>query len=284
MKGGKTPIHRQPWYPDDYHEDEHVKLLKSRRDYRTLTFYRHFLDRAWKAGGDLPADPEALAAVVEMPLRDVKASLLFCVGKLIHQEGERLYQGRVRRDLKAELEFRSEQSERGRLGGRPRKESGGFHPEKPTVFSQKSPPVPTPTPSPTPERETHGSSRLHGVSHPRSTPAPEPPPDEGHPPNGNGHDDAPERLDPGGFLDAVKLRLTATVPTQLHATWIRPLEAAGWEGDVFVLEAPTHEARNWCRANYGARIRDACRELGQDCRVRITVRPREPATVHNGAL
>lgn len=117
MRGGATPIHIQRWAPADFHEDEHVKLLKARRDYRTLTFYRHFIDRAFAAGGDLPADPEALAAVVEMPRKDVEAALVFCLGRLIHQDGDRLYQARVRRDVAEEMEFRAQQIERGRAGG-----------------------------------------------------------------------------------------------------------------------------------------------------------------------
>lgn len=106
MKGGKTPIHIMRWAPADYHADEHVKLLKARRDYRTLTFYRHFIDLSFAGGGDLPADPEALAAVVEMPRKDVEHALSFCLGRLIEQEGERLFQKRVRRDVATELEFR----------------------------------------------------------------------------------------------------------------------------------------------------------------------------------
>lgn len=120
MKGGRTPIHIQRWAPADYHHDEHVRLLKARRDYRTLTFYRNFLDHSFLAGGDLPADPEALAAVVEMPRKDVEAALSFCLGRLIHQNGERLYQGRVVREVADEMAFREEQGERGRRGGRPK--------------------------------------------------------------------------------------------------------------------------------------------------------------------
>jgi len=144
VKGGKTPIHRQPWYPTDYHEDEHVKLLKARHDYRTLTFYRHFIDRSFASGGDLPADPEALAAVVEMPRRDVEHALSFCLGRLITQDGERLFQRRVRRDVATELEFREVQSEHGKKGGRPKKERLPFRIEKVEVFDSESPPSPTP--------------------------------------------------------------------------------------------------------------------------------------------
>ncbi len=117
MKGGRTPIHIQRWAPADYHEDEHVRLLKTRRDYRTLTFYRHFIDRSFSAGGDLPADLEALAAVVEMPRRDVERALSFCLGRLIERRGGRLYQKRVEREVRAELAYRTEQAELGRKGG-----------------------------------------------------------------------------------------------------------------------------------------------------------------------
>lgn len=129
MKGGKTPTHRHPWYPADYHSDEHVRLLKARRDYRTLTFYRHFIDASWMAGGDLPADPEALAAVVEMPRRDVEQALAFCLGRLIFRRGDRLYQKRVVRDAEREQAYRAEQTELGRKGG---ETAGRGRPKKPT--------------------------------------------------------------------------------------------------------------------------------------------------------
>jgi hypothetical protein len=286
VKGGKTPIHIQRWAPHDYHDDEHVRLLKTRRDYRTLTFYRHFIDFSFLAGGDLPADPEALAAVVDMPRKDVEAALSFCLGRLIEREGDRLFQKRVARDVAAELEFRQLQSQRGKLGGRPKKESGGFHPEKPPIsHSRKSPPSPAPTPIPSVERD--GSSGPHPVSRKPPLSRDEPRPGEG--PTNNGHgsgppNDAPERLDPSGFLDAVKTRLVGVIPTHLHATWIRPLVASGWDGDAFVLEAPSEQHREWVRRNYAGKLKGACHELGQDCRVRITARARDPATLHEGTL
>lgn len=152
MKGGKTPIHRQPWYPADYHADEHVKLLKARRDYLTLTFYRHFLDRAWMAGGDLPSDPEALAAVVDMPRKDVERALSFCLGRLITQEGDRLFQKRIKRDLLKEDSFSADQSRRGALGAKARWDAerhterhGTRHP------GHDGPPLPVPVPVPVPD-------------------------------------------------------------------------------------------------------------------------------------
>lgn len=167
MKGGQTPIHIQRWASADYHADEHVRVLKARRDYLTLTFYRHFLDHSFTAGGDLPADSEALAAIVEMPQQDVEKALAFCLGRLVFQGGDRLYQHRVQRDVAEELRFRAEQSERGKLGGRPKKataldkdaekkQRGRL--EKPVVVSTKSPPAsasasaspPAPPPAPAP--------------------------------------------------------------------------------------------------------------------------------------
>jgi uncharacterized protein YdaU (DUF1376 family) len=153
MKGGRVPIHIMRWAPQDYHADEHVKLLKARRDYRTLTFYRHFLDQSFASGGDLPADPEALAAVVEMPRRDVEHALAFCLGRLIAQDGERLFQKRVRRDVATELEFREVQAEHGKKGGRPKKERQAFQNGKAEVSESETPPSPTPrafSPAPAP--------------------------------------------------------------------------------------------------------------------------------------
>jgi hypothetical protein len=117
MKGGKTPIHRQPWYPADYHADEHVRLLYARRDWRTLTFYRTFIDVAFMKGGDLPAEPEALAASLMMPVGDVRRALAFCLDRLVFQEDGRLFQKRVRREVADELSYRAEQAALGKKGG-----------------------------------------------------------------------------------------------------------------------------------------------------------------------
>lgn len=156
MKGGQTPIHIQRWAAADYHADEHVKLLKARHDYRALTFYRHFLDQSFMSGGDLPANPEALAAVLEMPKRDVEKALAFCLGRLVFLEGDRLYQRRVKRDVIDELAFRGAQSARGKLGGRPKKKPTAFHKEATALIEDnpsKSPP--SPAPAPAPDNGTH---------------------------------------------------------------------------------------------------------------------------------
>lgn len=139
MKGGRTPIHIMRWAPADYHADEHVKLLKRRRAYKILTFYRHFLDFSYLAGGDLPSDPQHLAAVLEMPSQDVRDGLAFCLGRLIEEDGGRLYQKRVRRDVVAELDFREAQREHGKKGGRPT--------NKATLSGPESPPSPSPAPN-----------------------------------------------------------------------------------------------------------------------------------------
>lgn len=150
MKGGQTPIHIQRWAPADLWADEHWKVLVRRRDYSTMSFYRTFMDHAFMAGGDLPADAEALAAAVHMPLRNVEKALGFCLGRLIFQDGDRLYQGRVRREIASELEFRKEQARRGAEGG---KVAGKGRP-KPTVshppIETIGPPSPSPSPAPTP--------------------------------------------------------------------------------------------------------------------------------------
>lgn len=121
----------------------------------------------------------------------------------------------------------------------------------------------------------------------------EPPDGEGpSPPNGNGRDDGAEaeplertdRTDPGGLLEAAKVRISGVMPPHAFATWIRPLVARGWDGDVFVIEAPTRQHREWVRVNHAARIKAAFLELGRDCPIRILARARDPATLHDGAL
>jgi hypothetical protein len=144
VKGGKTPIHIQRWSPADYQADEHVRLLYARRDWRTLTFYRTFLDVAFMQGGDLPAEPEALSACLRMPVADVRKALDYCLDRLIHEEHGRLFQGRLRRDVKAELEFRESQRVRANMRWHPDGNALALPPQK----SRQSPPSPSPAPAP----------------------------------------------------------------------------------------------------------------------------------------
>lgn len=142
MKNGQPPIHIQRWAPADFQNDEHVRLLYARRDWRTLTFYRTFLDVAFMRGGDLPSDPEALAASLSMPKADVVKALAFCVGRLLGESDGRLYQGRVKREIARELEFRESQAEAGRKGGSMAGKG------RPLTAHRGSPNPPSPTPLP----------------------------------------------------------------------------------------------------------------------------------------
>ncbi len=156
MKGGRIPIHIMRWAPADYVNDPAVKLALAKRDLVASTFYPLFLFHAFMEGGSLPSDPVLLAAIVGMRPADVRKAVAFFVGhgKLREVDG-RLSHERVVREVKAELEFRELQSERGKLGGRPKRESGGLATEKPPVVESESPPcavrrAPAPTPAPTP--------------------------------------------------------------------------------------------------------------------------------------
>src|SRR5262245_18884127 len=102
------------------------------------------------SGGDLPADPEALSAVVRMPIRDVEAALSYCLGRLIEQDGDRLYQKRVRAEVQSELEYRRDQSALGKKGGRPRRHIQEEGVPKGTLSENQSPPAPAPAPAPAP--------------------------------------------------------------------------------------------------------------------------------------
>lgn len=208
MKGGQTPIHIQRWAPADLYSDEHWKLLQARRDYRTMHFYRVFMDQAYMAGGDLPADPAALAAVVSMPRRDVVAALAFCLGKLVMKDGSRLYQKRVRREVKRELRFRRRQSELGKKGGRPKKDHKEEGKLKATLLEPKSPPyavrrTPAPAPPSDASADADADSRAGGAD--RNSRAP-----------GNGSPPAPPASDTRWVLDhdtsnPVEVRLASRV-------------------------------------------------------------------------
>jgi hypothetical protein len=148
MKGGQTPIHIQRFAPADLHADEHFRLLESRRAYMIAHFYRQFIDYSFMAGGDLPADAEGLAAAVRMPRRDVENALAFCLNKLVFKDGDRLYQRRVRREVKKELQFRSKQRKLGAQGGRPKKEATQKGKPKGSLLEPESPPSPPSAPAP----------------------------------------------------------------------------------------------------------------------------------------
>ena len=191
MKGGHTPIHIQRWAPADYQSDEHVQLLLRRRSWGTLTFYRQFMDASFLAGGDLPADPEALSACVRMPVAEVAKALEFCLGRLLHRDGDRIYQKRVRRDVAKEMEVRAIQSELGREGG---KVAGRGRPKVTPIDKDRVDPIgpigppspsPSPTPSPSPDRTKDTPVKAGGLAPTRGT-------------NGNGH---PPASPPGGVLD-----------------------------------------------------------------------------------
>jgi hypothetical protein len=178
MKGGHIPVHIQRWSPADYQTDPYVKLLLRRQDYETLTFYRQFIDISFLQGGDLPADIELLAAAVDMPEEAVSRALERCLNRLVFVDGDRLYQLRVRREIRKELEFRDGQGQSGYRGGKAsgaarrakaqRRLSEGSvkaslqgHNQgddgdeskarpKATLKAHRSPPAPTPAPTPSP--------------------------------------------------------------------------------------------------------------------------------------
>ena len=144
------PIHILRWAPADYVNDPAVKLALAKRDFVASTFYPLFLFHAFIQGGELPANPVLLGAIVGLRPGDVERALEFWIeqGK-IKESGGKLYHDRVRRDIAAELEFRQEQAEKGKLGGRPAK-AEPLPNQKPVVFDRKSPPDPYPLPAPTP--------------------------------------------------------------------------------------------------------------------------------------
>lgn len=159
MKGGQTPVHVQRWSPADYQADPWVQVLITRQDWPTLHFYRQFIDLSFLQGGDLPADAEVLAAAVRMPLDLVEKAVATLEGRLLFREGDTLYQKRVRRDIEAELAYRTEQSRLGKEGARKRwgtpvdrvpygvalgVPQGSYGPPAPTPISpSSSPPVPS---------------------------------------------------------------------------------------------------------------------------------------------
>lgn len=104
--------------------------------------------------------------------------------RLIQSEGGRIFQKRVRHDVVGELEYRREQSDLGKLGGRPRAIDKGKGTvkgsEKGTLSEPKSPPAPSPAPSsaPTPFRTKDTPASAGGAAatgngngHPPTQPA-----------------------------------------------------------------------------------------------------------------
>lgn len=149
MKGGHTPIHIMRFAPADYVNDPFVRRLYQRRDYRTAAFYPAFLFWSHMEGGDLPADPGDLGALLLMPVGEVVRSLAVCkeAGK-IREEGGRLYHKRVKAEVDAELAYRRSQQETGRKGGRPPKHTKEEGEPKGRVSDNQTPSSPSPAPLP----------------------------------------------------------------------------------------------------------------------------------------
>lgn len=158
MKGGRTPIHIMRFAPSDYVNDPAVKLALKRGDLEAAAFYPMFLFHSFIQGGSLPANVEALAAVVGMSEGQVERAVAFwkAQGKLVEADGL-LFQKRVMREIRKELSYRKGQQELGRFGGRPPKlsysnDKKGHPLENPkgSVFGPESPPAPAPSPAPLP--------------------------------------------------------------------------------------------------------------------------------------
>lgn len=169
MKGGRVPIHIMRWAPADYVNDPVVRLALARRDLTASTFYPLFLFHAFMEGGSLPADVEILSAIIGMRPADVTKALAFWQGHgKIHEKDGKLSHSRVSREVSEELAFRELQSERGKLGGRPKRATAPEADEKPPVSDTKSPPcavrrAPAPTPAPENGRTEAGPpSRSNG--------------------------------------------------------------------------------------------------------------------------
>lgn len=158
MRGGQKPIHIQRWAPQDFTNDPIVRLQLARRDYEALSFYVLVLNHSFMEGGDLPADPEALAAIIGMPVDVVKRVLpifLNCEKPKLVVEETCLFNPRVRREIRNELRYRAEKKRLGKRGGeasaRKRKVKQLVdHVVDQVVDGSSSPPAPTPAPSPAP--------------------------------------------------------------------------------------------------------------------------------------
>lgn len=166
MKGGQKPIHIMRWAAADFVNDPVVKLALARRDYAAIVLYVLVLNWSHIEGGDVPADVEALAAVIGMPKAVVERALPFWLNPPIDKpklfiEETCLYNGRVRREVHEELAFRDEQSKRGAEGAK-RRWNGGRHSQRHQGANGGSdapgysPPSPTPVPAPTPQRHDRG--------------------------------------------------------------------------------------------------------------------------------
>lgn len=154
------PIHIMRWAPADYVNDPAVKLALAKRDFVASAFYPLFLFHAFIQGGELPADPVALGAIVGMRPADVRRALTFWteLGKLKERDG-RLYHERVVRDVAEELAFREEQRTRANMRWHSEGSSGGN-------AGRQSPPAPTPAPVPAPAPAPTPDARAGGKANP----------------------------------------------------------------------------------------------------------------------
>lgn len=120
-KSKDIPMYVQRWVPADYVNDEFVRGLYLRRDYRTAAFYPVFLFYSHLKGGTLPSPIGHLASILLMPPRDVEHALKVCMdaGK-IQEEGGRLFHKRVKDEVTEFEAYRRSASESGKRGAQAR--------------------------------------------------------------------------------------------------------------------------------------------------------------------
>ena len=129
---GKAPAFQ--FYPNDFLSDANVisQSMQERGVYITL------LCVCWQQGS-LPSDVAPLARFCGLPLqtfRKLWPAVQLCFQ--VSANGERLVHARLDRERKKQREFRKAQSDKGKLGGRPRKLE--LLPSKATAFEPESQP------------------------------------------------------------------------------------------------------------------------------------------------
>jgi hypothetical protein len=161
------------WAPADYVNDPSVKLALAQRDFVSATFWPLFLFHAFIQGGELPAEPTALGAILGMRPVDIRRAVAYWTeqGKLKERDG-RLYHERICRDIADEIAFREEQSERGVLSWKARGRADASHrlaigsvePAGSTSRFNRTVEPPSPSPLPEPSPDSSASPRPVPVS------------------------------------------------------------------------------------------------------------------------
>lgn len=170
-------VHIMRWAPQDWRTSRVRARSAMTGDHMLRLVYFEALNALHEAGGELPADPEALADELMLPAEEIARCLPILAaiaqrggrGGLLVEDGL-VRNPRVVEDLQAEASYRADQATFGKVSAAARRAKGGS--AQPQGRPNRRSKVPSGSPEPAPE----GTLRVPSTSpEPEPEPVPNPP-------------------------------------------------------------------------------------------------------------